>query len=169
MWNVNINTWYLCVFQSWFVKGIESWDWEEATVQRNVKVTILSTDGAMYGHLNTDTFFYSVQWLSNLKNKQRMSKHVCMARFSMLTRNHFHRRMTSSSVSRSSCIVQFLYILNMWRFYDTVIDMYLLVYIVNVYVYMCMRLSVYVWIVLLCLRSSWNIDLVKWVASWNRV
>jgi len=52
--------------------------------------------------------------------------------------------MTPSSVSRSSCIVQFLYILNMWRFYDTVIDMYLLVYIVNVYVYMCMRLSVYV-------------------------
>ena len=70
--------------------------------------------------------------------------HVCMTRFSMLTRNHFHRRMTSSSVSRSSCIVQFLYILNLWRFYDTVIDMYLLVYIVNVYVYMCMRLSVYV-------------------------
>jgi len=40
-------------------------------------------------------------------------------------------------------MIQFLYTLNVWRFYDTVIDMYLLVYIVNVYVHMYMRLTVY--------------------------
>ena len=32
-------------------------------------------------------------------------------------------------------MIQFLNTLNMWRFYDTVIYMYLLVYIVNVYVF----------------------------------
>jgi len=41
-------------------------------------------------------------------------------------------------------MIQFLYTLDMWRFYDTVVYLYLLVYIVNVYVYMYMRLSVYV-------------------------
>jgi len=32
-------------------------------------------------------------------------------------------------------MIQFLDTLNMWRFYDTVVYMYLLVYIVNVYVF----------------------------------
>jgi len=35
-----------------------------------------------------------------------------------------------------------MYTLNLWRFYDTVIDMCLICSIVNLYVYMYIRLSV---------------------------
>jgi len=39
-------------------------------------------------------------------------------------------------------MIQFLYTLNLWRFYDTVIDMCLICSNVNLYVYMYIRLSV---------------------------
>ena len=64
--------------------------------------------------------------------------------------------------------IQFLYTLNMWLFYDTVINMCLTYSIVNLYVYMYIRLSVRVTCFLLfeALVEDWH---VKRVASWNIV
>jgi len=66
--------------------------------------------------------------------------------------------------------IQFLYTLKWWRFYDTVIekDMCLICSIVNLYVYMYIRLSVSVTCFLLfeALVEDWH---VKRVASWNKV